>query len=354
MRILFVSNGNFKHSGNRTHCFEARIRNGLIRNGHHVFFLSDRDKAKEQGILGRIFAKKMVNNYFLKVCKNFKPDMILLGQADFITLESLQEAKKFLSSIKIAAYCIDIVFCDHIEQTIVSKLPALDAVFCTTAGKTIKQKFKKSNNIVAYIPNPTDISIDYLECEKNTSQYYDVFWAMRGTRYSYEDDPRYYYPRVLAKEKDVKIDYYGFDNKPILMNYRYYEAIANCKGGLNISVSRLNEYPNNDPSSLYLYSSDRLAHYAGCGLLLYILRGFCLEEIFEEDKQAVYFSSIEELKDKIIFYSQHDQLRQNIASASANFYRQYFNEREVARYIVEVTFNTKTITAFGWNTDIFN
>ena len=84
---------------------------------------------------------------------------------------------------------------------------------------------------------------------------------MRGIRDSYKGDPRFDIPRALAKDKDIKIDYYGFDNKPVLMGRDYYYAISNCKGGLNISVDRLNEYKNHDPNNLYYYSSDRIGHY---------------------------------------------------------------------------------------------
>ena len=75
-----------------------------------------------------------------------------------------------------------------------------------------------------------------------------MFLGVRGIRDSYKGDPRFDIPRALAKDKDIKIDYYGFDNKPVLMGRDYYYAISNCKGGLNISVDRLNEYKNHDPN----------------------------------------------------------------------------------------------------------
>ena len=46
-------------------------------------------------------------------------------------------------------------------------------------------------------------------------------------------------------------------------------------------------------------------------------------------------------------------MRIKIASQGADFYRTYFNEREIARYITEITFFGKPQTPFGWNTDIY-
>jgi glycosyltransferase involved in cell wall biosynthesis len=355
MRILFVSNGNYKHQGERSHLFDARIRNGLVRQGHHVYFMSDRDTAREGGIIGKLFARSRVSECFVNICKQFQPDMILLGQADWISVDDLHKAKAILPHVKIAAYCIDIVFYKHIEQTIISKLSALDAVFCTTAGRAIAERFKRPHLKVAYIPNPCDASIDYVRAEQDTTQEYDVFWAMRGMRSSYQGDPRFEIPRFLAKQPSLKIAYYGFDDRPILLGRDYYKAIANAKGGLNISVSRLNEMPNDNPENIYLYSSDRIGHYFGCGLLVYILRGFGLEELLQENHHAVYFSDAIELADKITFYRNHDSERQKIARAGAEYYRTFFNEFEVARYMIQVTFalDTKTPQDFAWKTDIF-
>ncbi len=353
MRILLVSGGNLKHCGDRAHIFPQRVYNGLVRNGHHVYFLSDRDTAREGGLLGRLFDKNRVDKNFLKICKRFQPDFIMIGQADLLSTDALLEAKKLLPHLKIAAFCIDLIFYSHIEKTITDKLPALDGVFCTTAGEAIRKRFKREGVAVGYIPNPCDVSIDYVRSETDTSQEFDVFWAMRGYRDSWSGDPRFSIPRYLAEHSDIKIDYYGFDNKPVLMGRNYYQAISHCKSGLNISVSRLNEEENHNPENLYLYSSDRIGHYFGCGLLVYIMRGFSLEELIPENTHAVYFSTAEELLDKIRYFKNHDSQRQAIAHAGASLYRENFNEKTVTQYMIDVTMNGKTTHDYGWHTKIY-
>jgi len=353
MRVLLVSGGNFKHCGDRAHIFPQRIYNGLVRNGHHVYFLSDRDVAREGGFLGKIFGKSRVDTNFLKICRRFQPDFIMIGQADLLSTEALLEAKKINLYVKISAFCVDPVFWSHIEKTITDKLPALDSVFCTTAAEAIKKRFKQDHVTVGYIPNPCDTSIDYIRAETRTDQQFDIFWAMRGYRDSWDGDPRFTIPRYLDKQADIDIDYYGFDNKPVLMGRNYYQAIEKCKAGLNISVSRLNEIENHDPSNLYLYSSDRIGHYFGCGLLMYIMRGFALEELIPEDTHAVYFSTAEELADKIRFFKKNDTQRQAIAQTGAEFYRKYFNEQAVTNYMIDVTLNGKITQNYKWQTEIY-
>ena len=110
MRILFVGNDGYKYGGERSHCFASRIRHGFVRNGHHLYFMSDRDIVHAKGIFRKLTGRKSVKTLFLEICKNFQPDMILLGQADFIHEDDLAEARKILRKVKIAAYCLDIIF----------------------------------------------------------------------------------------------------------------------------------------------------------------------------------------------------------------------------------------------------
>ena len=58
-------------------------------------------------------------------------------------------------------------------------------------------------------------------------------------------------------------------------------------------------------------------------------RGFSLEELIPPDTHAIYFSTPEELADKIRYFSKNDSERQKIATLGANFYRTYFNEQTI-------------------------
>jgi len=62
----------------------------------------------------------------------------------------------------------------------------------------------------------------------------------------------------------------------------------------------------------------RVFEIPACGTFMLSQRSDTMLELYEEDKEAVYFDSTEELIDKARFYLKHDKLRQDIARAGYN------------------------------------
>ena len=48
-----------------------------------------------------------MNEKLIKTCKNYKPDLIVLGHADLISEDSLGELKDILPQIKIVQWFLD-------------------------------------------------------------------------------------------------------------------------------------------------------------------------------------------------------------------------------------------------------
>ena len=358
MYILFVADGNLKHRGARYHFTYRRLLNGFIRNGHNVFFLSDTDTAR----YGNIFRSSKLgssycNNVFVETCYNFKPSLIVLGHAETINLESFRKVKSFLPGVKIAQYNVDPLFSQHNFNMLKSNLSYMDATFVTTAGNILKN-FSHPDGAVSFIPNPVDKSIDYPRCHERNDQEHDLFWSMRTIeKYRrHEDNPRIEVPLFLENSGKVKIDYHGMNGRPELWNAEYYRAIANAKMGLNISHAYLgkdNIHHETTADELYLYSSDRISHYMGSGLLTLSTRGHQLEEMFEEDREMVFFSSKEELLEKVIYYKKNDNERQEIAKRGWEKSHDCLNERLVAKYILEVAFRLPLSEDYAWPTETY-
>lgn len=359
MKILVVGNGNLKHRGTRYYDQGIKLANGLIRNGHNVFFLSDRDliyslgQFSTPGIFGtQTHKRKHISKFFLDVCRHFKPEMIVCVHADLLAPEALGEARQMLPRLKIAQFNVDIIFNEHNAKNICEKLPVVDATFITTAGPGLK-KFAQAGKRVAYIPNIVDSSIEWPRCFERSDQPYDVFWALRALKGSVAGDRRIEYPLYL-EEKGVAIDYYGMNGKPLLYDARYFEAIGNARMGINISqVWTRGNYERAADEDLHLYSSDRIAHYLGSGLLTFITRDHRLEELFAEDKEAVYFSSKEELLDKINYFRAHDEKRKRIAHAGWEKAHTHYNERVIAKYLVESTLGTPFTGDYQWPVEAY-
>lgn len=349
MRILYVGNGNLKHRGACYYDVGRKLMNGLIRAGHNVYFLSDRDTARAANLFGtRKLGVGHANRVFLDTCRNFRPEMILLGHADIITPESLERVRAMLPGARVAQFNVDPVFRPHNDAMIRSKLPFVDATFITTAGPVLA-RYHRDGAAVAFMPNPVDASMEWPRCFASSDQPHDVFWALRALKGSYPGDPRLELPLYLERSGQVTVDYHGMNGKAELFNARYYEEIANARMGLNISVTRdRGDGPDATAEERYLYASDRIAHYMGSGLLTFTPRGNRLEELFEEDREMVFFASPEELLEKAVQYKHNAAARRAVAEAGWKKYHACFDATLVARFIVDVTFSQTLSHDYAW------
>ena len=343
MRILHVSNGNYKHRGKRYYDQSRKITNGLIRNGHDVYFLSDRDTARAAAFLKtKSLGKRALNRIFLDIVNHYAPHIILLGHADMITADSLFEAKEMLPTVRIGQWNVDAMFCPHNITMIHSKLAAVDATFCTTGGDILKQ-FQTDHGTVTYIPNMVDSSVEWPRAFEHSNHQHDVFWAARiNTSGSYKGDARFEIPMFIEESGHIDIDYHGMNGREELFDHRYFEAINQCKMGLNISSVRAYGHHDKAPKEqLYLYSSDRISHYMGSGLLVFTSTDNHLETLFTPDEHIILYDSKETLLDKLRFYKANDALRQRIAYQGWQRAHNDFNSQVVTRYMLDVLLNKR-------------
>jgi len=91
----------------------------------------------------------------------------------------------------------------------------------------------------------------------------------------------------------------------------------------------------------------------GSGLLTLSTRDNKLDELFEEDREMVFFSSKEELLEKIMYYKQHDTERKAVARQGWEKYHNCFNERIVAKYMLEVAFRLPLSEEYAWPTETY-
>ena len=94
LRILHVTNFNERHNGRLFFNTGRRINNGFIRLGHSVLEFSDRDVQKYHKSLNDLDGSKSLNNKLIEVCNNFRPNIIVLGHADLININTLIYIKK--------------------------------------------------------------------------------------------------------------------------------------------------------------------------------------------------------------------------------------------------------------------
>jgi len=79
----------------------------------------------------------------------------------------------------------------------------------------------------------------------------------------------------------------------------------------------------------------------GNGLLTFIDKKTHIQDFFSKD-EIVYYENIDDLSDKIKFFSKNDKLRIKIARNGQKKYFKLFNEIKTAQYIVNVSLGKKT------------
>jgi hypothetical protein len=291
---------------------------------------------------------------------NYRPELIVFAAADIVTTASIDRVKRIVPQAKMVQIIVDPLFSQGIIDRLRDKLPYMDATFANTAGSVLGT-MGDAPGVVCHMPLPVDRSMGDPRCHERSDQENDVFWAVRLNPNTdlVKGNPRWEYPLYLEESGQVKIDYYGMNNKPTLWGAAYYQTIANAKMGLNINQGKLIRDYIDHPghNSAYLYATDRIAVGTGSGLLMFCHRDGDLdskmEDLFEEDKEIVFFSSREELLDKVKFYKKNDEQRREIARRGWEKSHNHLNERLVAQYIVEVACGKPFSEGYIWPTELY-
>ena len=354
MKILIVANGNERLLGAKTYVFERKLLNGFIRNGHDVQFFSDRDAARNGTIFGSSRAGHGVaNKQFLEFVHNYAPDFVVLTYSSMVKTETLAEARRRLPGLRLAQICMDCLWKAANVEFVADRARIVDATFVTTAGPVLAQ-FAKGANKTSYIPNPVDPSIETGRGFERSDQRFDVFWAARAGKGAYPEDPRVVFPLHLERSGQVAIDYHGVGARSQLITAEYFRRIDDARMALNLNSDRLpGQGAGAPPEQLYLYNSDRIAQVMGSGLLTISMRVNCMGELFDEGAEMAFADTKDELLETVLRYKRDNSARRRVAEAGWRKSREKFNERLVAQYIEEVTFERPRSQAYAWPTALW-
>jgi hypothetical protein len=353
LRILHVSHQQFKYLGARNYLFPVRINNGFIRNGHEVYWFSDRDVARCSSLLGvRAMGVGAANRKFIEVCRNFEPDVIAFCTADLITAETIAEARRLLPNAVVFQYYIDPLFLESNYRNARSKADVVDMTFVTTGGPVLS-KVAGSRSRAAYIPNPVDSSIDVHRCHELANLELDVFFSGAIPDSNQPDDLRSRaYGLIRERIPEARCGFYGrgLANGP-LWGAAFMRELGRSKIGLNFSL-RVTDTPPGPGRELYLYSSDRIGLYQGNGLLVFVPKIFNLSDLYGADT-IVEVGGVDDFIDKLGFYLRNDDERRQIARRGYELAHAEFNERLVAQYMIEATLAMPFSHAYRWPVDSY-
>ncbi len=357
MKILHVANFNlFKTNGCCENSMQKKMTNGLIRAGHTVIPYSDRDLCRLMSLTGRMnfWGRKKINQHLKKFACDVKPDVILLGHADTITTDTLSEIKKCLPAVKIIDWNVDNITVysngeDRFNQDakftiqkLKDKQSVTDLILMTTADKNSLAQLKTAHNLVAFMPNIVDKSIETGHAYEHEQLPYDFFFVATPTL-KREFCGSFECVDKIATEIERHVPslnplYVGVAGNPKIHAMNYQKACENSAMGL--SLSHVN--------SVYLYQSDRLSHFMGNGVLTFLDSVSGYRDFFNDDEIAFY-ATPEELYQKISYYKQNPLDRMRVAKAGHDKYVRLFNEVLVAEYIVDlITKGTIDTAKYPW------
>jgi glycosyltransferase involved in cell wall biosynthesis len=344
IKIMHITNFNERFDGRLHYNTGRRFNNGFIRLGHNVLSISDRDILHNNKSLRDLNGKKKLEEKILNSYDNFKPNLIILGHADKVSIKTLSKLKDLDKNIKISQWFLDPLSRygpDHLNNSnrILDKIEFLDNTFLTTDPKSLSFNIPNSS----FLPNPCDESFEILE-NYNHNCNYDVFFAMshgvhRGQLKKGKNDNREIFINKLIKfNKNIKFDVYGMNNVQPIWGEQFIKKISNCYMGINLSRGKPIKY----------YSSDRIAQLVGNGLLTFIDEKTFLNDFFNKN-EIVFYKDIHDLTYKIKKYKKDYKTGKKIAKLGRKKYFKYFNSTIVADYIVSKTFDLKPKNHIIWD-----
>ena len=343
LKILHITNFNERFNGRLHYNTGRRINNGFIRLGHNVLTISDRDIIHNNKTFRDLKGINFLQNKILDISRNFKPDLVVLGHADRVSLSTLFRLKEMNKNLHFTQWFLDPLSKygpDHENNVnrILDKKEILNSSFLTTDPNSLS--FKIPNAF--FIPNPSDPSFEILNNFKHDCNN-DVFFAMshgvhRGFLKKGKLDKReIFVNKLIKKNPDINFDIYGMNNIQPIWGDNFISKISNAYMGLNLSRGKPIKY----------YSSDRITQLVGNGLLTLIDEKTFYSDFFS-NKEMVFYKNIDDLSEKIKKYKKDKKQGKSIAKNGKLKYLQFFNSTLVSDYIISKTLDLKSNRRFIW------
>ncbi|MDA9222264.1 glycosyltransferase family 4 protein [Candidatus Pelagibacter sp.] len=343
LKIIHITNFNQRFDGRLHYNTGKRLQNGLIRLGHNVLAISDRDIINKNKTLKDLSGKKSLQNSIINTCKNFNADCIILGHADAVENNTLELLKNSNKNLRVCQWFLDPIGKngpdykknnDRINQ----KTKLLDATFLTTDPSILRNKIHNS----FFMPNPCDPSFEILKNYENNCEN-DVFFAMshgvhRGLlKKGKSDDRENFINKLINNNKKIKFDIYGMNDVQPVWGDKFLNILSNSSMGINLSRG----------SPVKYYSSDRIAQLIGNGLLTFINEKSFFSDFIPKNCFTNY-KDINDLSYKLNKYKKDRKNRIKIAKNGRNFYLKNINSMIIADFIISKTFNFKSKNSFVW------
>jgi Glycosyl transferases group 1 len=321
-----------------------------VRAGHGVEFFSDRDIARSASILrSRWLGKRKVNKLFKDYVRNYDPHLIVLCHADLIDSETLHDIKAAHPAKRIVEVRVDAL---HNTLTIPHMRRRIGAVhhsFLTTAGRALNL-VSSSQSPASFIPNPVDCGIEMGDAHLRDNQEFDAIYSRRPTHEMKLQDYRLETVQEIERNAALRVFSIGVHGGEQTFGQAYFNLIANAKIGLNLSLKANVPIEGISPEEfMRCYSSDRIAHYGGNGLVVMTPKDFGFDEIMQDGKEFLSFTSPQDARIKVEWLVTNPSERMAIARAGHEAFHTRFSSQKVAEFIVATAYGEVIATDIDWS-----
>lgn len=316
-----------------------KFTNGFIRNNHDVLEISDRDFLKNNKSFNLFQNRKNFQKYLLDSFRNYNPDLFFFGHTKNIDLSTIDELKSYNKNLIISQWNEDPVMpsLNYSKQNI-SNINLysnfVDHNFITTHPSVIKNKVNSKNFHFFFVPVDKNIEcFDVFNMKPKKDLFYAISHGVNRAvlKAGTEDNRVEFLDKLVKKIPNIKYDFYGFSNKQPIWGNDFNNQLINSKMGLNLSRGKPTKY----------YSSNRIASIMGNGLLTFVDEKVQMNDFFTKN-EIIFYKNINDLSEKIKFYSINDKLREKIAKNGKEKYFKLFNETKITNYFVDISLGNKT------------
>lgn len=335
--ILHVANFSDRTKGAGFAAVQYKLTNGLIRAGHNVVAFSDREVARASTpLLSRAAGRGGANRRLLALCRSLRPDVVLLGHADIVQPQTLADIRAVLPGVRLAQWSVDPLFDAGNVARLRAKMALVDWTFASTAGPLLQALAADGGN-VAFLPNPVDASIERGRAFEQSTPPWDVFYAVGSPTLPRRHCGAEVAPVHILAELRRRLPQGRFLAPGI--DAPHQEAALMVPARIGLNISRRND--------VRWYSSDRMAHLAGNGLVVATERASGFDALFGEDEMA-FFGDGDELAALLERFLADDLSWRAVARRGWQAYGRMFDSTRVAAYMLGVLGGALDPARFDW------
>ncbi|MBC8012044.1 MAG: glycosyltransferase family 1 protein [Burkholderiales bacterium] len=313
---------------------EQKLSNGLIRLGHSVEMFAYREVARREGVLGhKFFGLKAVNRKLIEACANYEPQVLLLGHAELIENATVEEIRRRVPGIRVALWYCDPLWVPEKIALVKRWARVCDAVFVTSGGEVLAE-IAREGALTAHFPNPVDASIESGQAFDAKEWDHDLFFA--GIEKG-EPGRTAFLTQLREGTPGLRFRIHKAFGEPPIGGRAYIGALERSMMGLNLS--RRWDVP--------WYSSDRIAHMMGSGMLTLTPRTPGLTTLFSADAMG-WFDGFADLRELISHYQTRPEEARAVAKRGWAEMHAKCDGRIVASWILALTRGETPQTDVAW------